>query len=199
MSLCRQEHLWRPFPWWELQAEALRPWLAQHGQRRQRHQRLPVLHHHSPNALVGRQTRCVWQNPGGHGEYLHFVLFHIYLTDLYIKKCFTAMIFENFPLSWRMWWERSREQRRMGGINLSRTSLSTTAARLKWKSLLQLLKSNLSLREQQDSGFKGIEFGATRDLVERVCVCMCFLVLRPLAGPSHTSPDPQSGTSWVQF
>lgn len=30
----RQEHLWRPFPWRELQAEALRPRLAQHGQRR---------------------------------------------------------------------------------------------------------------------------------------------------------------------
>lgn len=88
----RQEHLWRPFPWRELQAEALRPRLAQHGQCRQRHKRLPVLHHHSPDAVVGRQTRSLRESFGRHGGYqkeiftlpnlgfLFFVLFFLLMN-----------------------------------------------------------------------------------------------------------------------
>lgn len=66
----RQEHLRRPFPRWELQAEALRRWLAQHGKRWKRHQRLSVLYHHSSDSVAGRQTCRLWKNSGGNGECL---------------------------------------------------------------------------------------------------------------------------------
>ena len=68
----RQEHLRQQVWRWELQAEALWLWLAVHGECWQKHQWLPILHHHQEDGVVGWQTCCVWQSPGGNGGWSHW-------------------------------------------------------------------------------------------------------------------------------
>lgn len=40
---------------------------GEHGKRRSRHQRVPVLHPGHQSTVAGRETRCFWQSPGRDG------------------------------------------------------------------------------------------------------------------------------------
>lgn len=72
----RSQHLWWTFWRWELQAEPLRRWLVVDGQCWQGHQRLPVLHYHRQDPLVGRQTCCFWKSTRGNGMLFFYALVH---------------------------------------------------------------------------------------------------------------------------
>lgn len=94
----RKEHLWRPFPRWELQVEALRPRLAQHGQCWQGHQRFPVLRHYCRYSVAGRQTCRLWKSSGGDGgcHSMNFPIaaarnmFIYTIIEIHISRCYSA-------------------------------------------------------------------------------------------------------------
>ena len=62
----RKWHWWRVHLWcqvcrWELHSEAHRPRHSVHGQRRPKHQRLPILPVHREDPVAGWQARCFRQ------------------------------------------------------------------------------------------------------------------------------------------
>ena len=69
----RKWHWWRVHLWcqvcrWELHSEAHRPRHSVHGQRRPKHQRLPVLPVHREDSVVGWQARGLWISHRWHGR-----------------------------------------------------------------------------------------------------------------------------------
>jgi hypothetical protein len=61
----RPIHLRREVRRRELQAQALWRRMAVHGERRQRHERISIFHHHQEDLLAGRKARCVWEDYQG--------------------------------------------------------------------------------------------------------------------------------------
>jgi hypothetical protein len=66
-TLCRPQHLRRTIRGRKLQTEALRSGMVVHGQRRKRHERFSILHHHEADVVARRKTRRLRQGAQGHG------------------------------------------------------------------------------------------------------------------------------------
>ena len=93
------QHIRRAFRWRGLQPEPQRRRHRGHGQPRQAHKRLPILHHTEQGPLVGRQTRRLRQGRPGNGTYhpTKIKFWGVFLVD---AECF--LVYFQWTCTWSM-------------------------------------------------------------------------------------------------